>query len=246
MKKLPRCVLTSRPDGTRRQNQTKRHRLFDHQLIVLPLLWVVMSAQQEGDRSAANGVHCHARSAANGVHCHARSAVNGQYRHVRSAANGQYRHARSAANGVHCHARSAANGQYRHVRSAASGQHRHARNAANGQYRHVRNAANGVHRHNGEKNSAVVQGRAQGGRIETSVSVQQTANHHLHDRIVKANLLRTISSNASGARIVVKIRNNSYQNELCISSTDELDKAQDSGINVWVYACDRCHKKGKE
>jgi hypothetical protein len=103
-----------------------------------------------------------------------------------------------------------------------------------------------VHRHNGEKNSAVVQGRAQGGRIETSVSVQQTANHHLHDRIVKANLLRTISSNASGARIVIKIRNNSYQNELWISSTDELDKAQDSGINVWVYACDRCHKKGKE
>jgi hypothetical protein len=224
MKKLPRCVLTSRPDGTRQQNQTKRHRLFDHQLIVLPLLWVVMSAQQEGDRSAANGVHCHARIAANGQRHHARIAANGQRHHARIAANGQRHHARIAANG----------------------QRHHARIAANGQHRHVRSAANGMHRHNGEKNSAVVQGRAQGGRIETSVSVQQTANHHLHDRIVKANLLRTISSNASGARIVIKIRNNSYQNELWISSTDELDKAQDSGINVWVYACDRCHKKGKE
>jgi hypothetical protein len=55
-----------------------------------------------------------------------------------------------------------------------------------------------------------------------------------------------IANSALDGHIAIKIRNNFHLQELWTGSTDELDKAQDSGINVWVYACDRCHKKGKE
>jgi|YNPMSStandDraft_2_1061718.scaffolds.fasta_scaffold02190_2 hypothetical protein len=54
-----------------------------------------------------------------------------------------------------------------------------------------------------------------------------------------------IANSALDGHIAIKIRNNFHLQELWTGSTDELDKVQDSGINVEVCVCDRYHKEGK-